>query len=236
MTELATRDAASMFCSVPDDACDRWCALLSAVTPRQARLCGRSLSCDGLPGRSARQVRHQAGLQAAGHALHALSGRSCVVETGALGHPAVTQGGVSAQVSVSHDERLAVAVAFDARSLCGVDVECVDRPVDHFAYSVLDEAERALAARVADPRRAFLVSWTGKEGLAKLLRVGLTADLSIFGVAGLDVLGGDAYRVRFRSFPALEARSVIVSGHVATVVAPLGCFPEAPRSTQGGAE
>lgn len=85
-------------------------------------------------------------------------------------------------VNVSHTRGL-VAAALSLEARVGIDVEALDRRVDHAAVAArfFHPLENAALARLPPAQQAqgFLALWTGKEAVAKALGLGLETELPL---------------------------------------------------------
>jgi len=103
-------------------------------------------------------------------------GSSIAMERGRFGKPFLPGGAVSFNLSDTKDA-IAFAVASDVEM--GVDVETVDRRMDHHAVGAhyFTVEEQAYIARSDDHKRSFLELWTRKEAVLKASGVGIMDDL-----------------------------------------------------------
>lgn len=106
------------------------------------------------------------------------------INHGMFGQP-IVDCGCNIQVSLSHSSDYVVAVAFDEKYPCAVDVETIRKEnreaIKH--YLTLNEQKMVNSNRISD----YTVIWTAKEALSKILRTGLTTELSIYEVEQLEV-------------------------------------------------
>lgn len=101
---------------------------------------------------------------------------SITMERGRFGKPFVPEGGLFFNLSDTKD---AVAFAVASGTDLGVDLETVDRRLDHDAVGehYFTEEERDHIANSDDHRRSFLELWTRKEAVLKASGVGIMDDL-----------------------------------------------------------
>lgn len=101
---------------------------------------------------------------------------SVAAERGRFGKPYLPDAQLHFNLSDTKD---AVVLAVSLDNDLGVDVETVDRRVDHDAVSAhyFTAEEQAHIARSEDPKRAFLELWTRKEAVLKASGVGIMDDL-----------------------------------------------------------
>jgi len=107
--------------------------------------------------------------------------RSVGFERGPYGKPVVP--GASFHFNLS-DTKDAVAVAICANMELGVDVETVDRNVDHInvGQHYFTVEEQASIVEADDGKRRFLEFWTRKEAVLKASGVGIMDDLRVLRV------------------------------------------------------
>lgn len=110
-----------------------------------------------------------------GHYL-GVAPQAIAAERGRFGKPFLPDGHFSFNLSDTKDA-VVLAVALDME--LGVDVETVDRRVDHRSVSAhyFTPEEQDHIARSDDPKRTFLELWTRKEAVLKASGVGIMDDL-----------------------------------------------------------
>lgn len=139
------------------------------------------------------------------------------VSNGVLGQPVVD----AAEVSLSHVEGFAAAVAFPRGCLMGIDLELID---DGRAATVRDEvplhpAEQAwLQSGQAPEPAARILLWTAREALGKVLRSGLGTPLELLGLRELRPAGvPGVFLGHYQNFPACHCVSWLLPGRVLTI-------------------
>lgn len=168
------------------------------------------------------------GRLAAKRALGALLGepdlRRIEIQSGVFGQPMVHHpraGG--AEVTVSHSQGLAVALAYPGHGPMGVDLETVSAAS---AGTILGElqvsaAEQAwLAAGAVSQATACGVLWTAREALGKSMKIGLNCPLGILSLERLEIAGAAAWTGRYTNFPQSCCLSQASGGRVLSVALP----------------
>ncbi len=132
---------------------------------------------------------------------------------GVLGDPLANHAGEQrAEVSLSHTDGLAAAVAFPQEIRAGIDVEIVDAARADTARSELrfhpaEEAWLSTAAIVSPS--AYVMLWTVREALGKALHCGLGCPLELLAASALTPVAGGAWESRYQNFPQYRCLSWI---------------------------
>jgi 4'-phosphopantetheinyl transferase len=165
---------------------------------------------------------------AAKNALASLVGeedyRSISIERGIFGQPIVRhQPSIGYDISISHNHRQAVAIAFDAGHPMGIDIEEFEPALyETLLKAVPDEETRFWDRRSENPNpELLLVLWTVKEALSKALRCGMMTPASVLAIESLDRSGSCRYQSVFRNFGQYKALSWLSEGTVISIVLPL---------------
>lgn len=139
--------------------------------------------------------------------------KSILIDAGVFQFPVVRHVGTNnIQVSISHCDGWAVAVAFPEEHPLGVDLETVQRKNLEALAGHMTERERELLRPLAlSAATGLTMLWTMKEGLSKVLRTGLTMDFKILELhaleAGESVIEGtyrNSIQYKALSFPSCE--------------------------------
>ena len=118
---------------------------------------------------------------AAKGAINMLSGnpvpfQHMTISSGVFNQPIVKSVYVhNINVSISHSTKRAYALAFPEEFPCGIDAETYSKKSEETVYKVLSEEEKNL---LATANITPLLVWTAKESLSKILKTGLSLDLS----------------------------------------------------------
>jgi phosphopantetheinyl transferase (holo-ACP synthase) len=124
------------------------------------------------------------------------------------------------QVSLTHCDDLAAAIAFNDMLILGIDIEKANKCINQEVEAVLTQCERDLSFRVPCSYRNFLLMiWTVKESLSKVLKTGLTVPMRILEVKNIEELEGYCVST-FINFPQYSAVSFIVEDYVCSITFP----------------
>ena len=105
------------------------------------------------------------------------------------------------QVTISHCDEIAVALAFPAGHPMGVDVEQIDPARLIAIRSQMSPVEREWArSSGADELALSTLIWTAKEALSKALTCGLMSPMEIFNLAEFYPLGRRIWGGLFQNF------------------------------------
>jgi 4'-phosphopantetheinyl transferase EntD len=157
------------------------------------------------------------------------------IGSGVFQQPVVRGAGrAGIQVSISHSDTWAAALAFDESHPMGLDMEQVHPERSDTIRSQLTTSELAVVA--ASPLRvdaALTLAWSVKEALSKTLKTGLTTPLQVFELSACS-WEASALACEFTSFGQYRALGLLVSEFAIGLVLPrrsqLGCSLEAFRS------
>ena len=176
---------------------------------------------------TARRLGFVAGRVAARRALAALDTVSrpevCAgIVPDCLGAPMVGRTALVPDVSITHNDRLALALAFPRWLMAGVDLESVTAETTRLIRRTMTVAEdAAVVASGVDPAVGCTFVWTAREALSKALRTGLSADLSLFEVGRISGTAG-GLRAGYRRLPRFTAHGRLVGSTLVTLCLPAG--------------
>lgn len=104
----------------------------------------------------------------------------------------LTQVGRAPQVSISHKEQMAIAIASDGA--VGIDLEKIEARDAAFEATAFDDGERALLDAWTGPERAEWIArlWCAKEAAGKRLGIGLNRGPRTMAVRGIEAASGTA--------------------------------------------
>ena len=172
-----------------------------------------------------RKVTYLLGRYAAKQALSLLLGEpDCSrieIASGVLDQPVVRYPASEPfDVSISHTDAVACAIAFPALLPMAIDIEQIDRRRSEVMKTQilpyeLDEAVRRGTAEESAPA----LVWTAKEALSKVLRCGLTCPFDLLAIDRIES-GGRPSTGTFRHFGQYKFHSWIRGEVVATIVLP----------------
>jgi Phosphopantetheinyl transferase len=124
-------------------------------------------------------------------------------------------------VTISHCDGLAVAIAFCPSQILGVDIEYVARDKISVFQSQLTEQEKHYADnRFKDSALGSVCLWTIKEALSKALKCGFMTPFDILEVELLNNMSDRTYLSFFKNFKQYKCVSVIFGSYVLSVVLP----------------
>jgi phosphopantetheinyl transferase len=150
--------------------------------------------------------------------------RQIVIRAGIYGQPIVEHPRAgAAQVSLSHSQGLAVALAFPAEFPMGIDLETAAAVS---AATILGELEASpaeltwLVGSGVDEATACCVLWTAREALGKALKIGLNSPLGILSLSEIQADGEGSWIGRYRDFPRCQCLAQAKDGRVLTLAMP----------------
>lgn len=119
---------------------------------------------------------------------------------GAMGQPVLNEGG-STEISISHDDQLACAVAAPTVTPIAVDLERAACNRAEIMRAQMSRREQGVGDRLGvDTKFWGTAFWTAKEALAKLLRCGHGCRFEVLEVAAMEISGA-SFDGRYRHFP-----------------------------------
>lgn len=143
------------------------------------------------------------------------------IENGIFNQPvAVCESNSNLQVSLTHCDELAAAVAFPEMLVIGIDMEKIDLSMSSGVEAELTEHEKELALQLPCPyENLLMVLWTMKESLSKVLKTGLTVPLRVLEVKWIEVQNG-YYIGSFSNFAQYNSISFPVKDYVYSITYP----------------
>ena len=125
------------------------------------------------------------------------------------------------EVSISHSQSLAIALAYPVGHPMGIDIEYIDAAHEQTILSQLSENEIGWVKR-HEARTGELATalWTAKEALSKALRTGLMSPIEIYNVVELHSIDSGVWEGSFRNFPQYKARVWIGTSYTLSIVLP----------------
>lgn len=153
-----------------------------------------------------------------------LSGPELIIRQGIFQQPVLSHPRLGGwQVSISHTEGAAFAIAYPHDLPAGADVESVTPDRARRVSAYITSAER-LQAEILDwpPDCLPLLAWTAREALAKALRTGLTSSLIPLYALDTVVSHGTTACMTYRHFSQFQALSYVKDGWIWTLAFPAG--------------
>jgi 4'-phosphopantetheinyl transferase len=124
-------------------------------------------------------------------------------------------------VTISHTDRLAVALAFPRGHPMGIDIERVDPDRLGTILSQLSDQEKEWVAASAENRLGLATAlWTAKEALSKVLRTGLMSPMEIYGLAEFNLVQTGTWQGLFRYFGQYRTMVCVGRSYALGIVLP----------------
>jgi len=125
---------------------------------------------------------------------------------------------INTQVSISHCDRLGIALAFPEACPMAIDIETIELDKHETFISQLTTHEKKLKNAFSSniPPEMF---WTMKEALSKALKCGLTTPFELLEVECIS-MDGALFVARFKNFSQYLAISFFISKNVCSIVYP----------------
>lgn len=153
--------------------------------------------------------------------------RAIEIRNGVFGQPVVLHARAAGwDVTVSHSQGVAVALAYPADWPMGIDLEAVaPQAVDTVLGELgLSAAERAwLAAGGAERAAMCGVLWSAREALGKSIKTGLNCPLHLLALGAIDataIHGVPAWSGAYLNFPQARCMAQLSNGRVLTMALP----------------
>lgn len=172
-----------------------------------------------------RKQSYLLGRFAAKYAASVYGGRGSLeeifIDYGFFGQPVVLCERLkNVQVSLTHSETMAAAIACSEGVHMGIDLEWIDpRRVDALrgqATAAEKELTKPLPLTEAE---SLTLLWTAKEALSKALKIGLTVGMDLFEVSRMEG-NPDHLSCFFKQFPLFKAVSFRLANYYASIVVP----------------
>jgi 4'-phosphopantetheinyl transferase len=159
---------------------------------------------------------------ALGHALAESDLRTIQIERGVFEQPVVRYPRDDKwDVTISHTEFLAAALAYPRGHPMGIDIERIDAASAETASSQLSEQEAGwVKDQPTNKLETTFALWTAKEALSKTLRTGLTSPIEIYNLAEFSQISSGNWEGLFLNFAQYKARVWIGSSSVIAIVLP----------------
>jgi 4'-phosphopantetheinyl transferase len=125
------------------------------------------------------------------------------------------------EVTISHAEGLAVAMAYPAGHPMGIDIERIDSTHREAILSQLSEKETGwVDASVTDTLPIATALWTAKESLSKALRTGLMRPVNVYNLTQFSAVDSGIGEACFENFAQYKARVWIGSSYALSIALP----------------
>jgi 4'-phosphopantetheinyl transferase len=124
-------------------------------------------------------------------------------------------------VTISHTEDLAVALAYPAGHPMGIDLERIDPRQHETILSQLSEREIGwLKLRSAEKLQFAGALWAAKESLSKVLRTGLMAHIRVYDLVEFNSIDSRVWEGFFENFAQYKVWVWTGSNHVLSIAFP----------------
>lgn len=165
------------------------------------------------------------GRYSAKKAISALTGeknqKKILIKNGVFNHPyIVCETCSNTQISLTHSDNLAAAVAFNDMLILGIDIEKINQGINSGLDASLTQYEKELALRMpALYNNSLIMIWTIKESLSKVLKTGLFVPFTILEVKSLEEHNG-YFLSTFTNFQQYSATSFQLGSYVCSIAYP----------------
>ncbi|MED1947228.1 MULTISPECIES: 4'-phosphopantetheinyl transferase [Brevibacillus] len=146
--------------------------------------------------------------------------RICIAQ-GILHHPVVNlPNTTNVQVSITHCDDLAAAIAFSEELPMGIDIERISVDRNKVLETQMTAKESSLLSGLPYSYEATLtLFWTVKEALSKILKTGLTTSFHIYEISQVELRDGVVFSL-FENFPQYRTASYILGDYVCSITYP----------------
>lgn len=143
------------------------------------------------------------------------------IERGVFNQPLVVHA-QNAQVSITHSDRLAAAVAFSEKSPMGIDIEQICEGKREVLHNQIRPKELTLIQSLPYSADGLLtLVWTAKEALSKVLKTGLSTPFALFELKQINVKD-DFFVSHYENFCQYETVSFMLDSFVCSITYPRG--------------
>ncbi len=110
------------------------------------------------------------------------------ISNGVMFHPILKHPrALNMQISITHSQDLAAAIAYPEEHPIAVDIEQIDNKAKRASRNFISEDEWSLMHPLSlDENSSCTMVWTVKEALSKLLRTGLSTPFSVFHIKKIE--------------------------------------------------
>lgn len=159
------------------------------------------------------------------------------ISPGVFGQPLVYHPSKSgAEISLSHSQGFAVALAFPREHPMALDVESIE---DARAATVKSELQFSPAEQAwinssgVEERAAHILLWTAREALSKVLKCGLNCPFEILSLAELRPQGVGRWTSHYRNFSQYTCLSWVGARRVLSITLPKATEMLSPEGMMG---
>jgi 4'-phosphopantetheinyl transferase len=124
------------------------------------------------------------------------------------------------QITLTHCNDIAVAIAFPEEHPLGVDLEKIDAERHTVIKEIVNAGEMAQALKEGVKKEeVFIFFWTVKEALSKILRTGFACNTEIFQIKEF-YRTCNSFESRFLNFIQYKGYTIQSAGYVCSIVLP----------------
>lgn len=145
------------------------------------------------------------------------------IDPGTFCHPVLySSGKEKIQVSISHCDKVAAALAFPESHPMGVDLEKIDQEKNVAIDTQLTSREKELLMTLSDLETGvpYTLFWTLKEALSKALCTGLLSPVDIYEIKDIGRQDNTRWFAHFTNFPQYQGLSFSWGNLVCSIVYP----------------
>lgn len=124
------------------------------------------------------------------------------------------------QISLSHANNTAIAIAFPERHPMGIDIEVISLEIEKYLSKYLLDDERFCLRKIGiENHIGLMLLWTAKESISKVLHTGLTVPLSIYAINKIEKCC-ESYISEFSHFPQYKVITFINGNYMCSICLP----------------
>lgn len=152
--------------------------------------------------------------------------KNIIIKNGVFGFPIVEGLSNNIQVVYSHCREKVICVAFEEAFPVGVDLEEINQNKTTLLKKKFTENELVLIKQNSIDEYGFILTWTIKEALSKIIKTGLTLDLKILELSSIEKKHENIFESHFVNFSQYKSVSFILKDHICSIVIPKKSFFE----------
>jgi 4'-phosphopantetheinyl transferase len=146
---------------------------------------------------------------------------SIFIDSGVFSFPVVkTTKNLNIQVTITHCDKIGLAVAFPEAHPIGIDLERLDKTkIEAMKSSItINELNLLTTCNLIEKTGCPLI-WTAKEGLSKIIKTGLTIDFKLLEIKTVEKIG-EVYLSTFHHLFQYKAISCFSGSYVCSIILP----------------
>jgi 4'-phosphopantetheinyl transferase len=134
------------------------------------------------------------------------------ISNGVFGNPIINHKDIqNVQISISHSNNIAAAIAFEESHPTAIDLEIIDKAKSKDIQSQLTSHEISLALGIA---------WTAKESLSKILKTGFTLPLHILEINSITSNSNQTFTSTYANFTQYKTISYLQENIIYSITFP----------------